>query len=269
MFETFHVTENEDGLSLLKVLRERLCFSNKLIKQAVLNNGCTVNKQIQRFSSYKVKRGDQITFQKQKLTEKKLTLDEVLYEDESLIAYYKPPFYVCDGICNVHRLDKETSGVILSAKREKKAFLDLFKNRDIEKTYYAIVKGRVKKESGDITSFLGVKTFYQGQKIMGNVKGGQIATTSWKKLACGEDFSLLKCSPKTGRTHQIRVHLMQIGHPILGDYQYGKNFALKADRVLLHAYSLQFIHPIKNRLIKITAPIPDDFLRFFHEDLYS
>lgn len=267
MIKKFQIAKDEAGVSLLQLIRHKLNLSNKRVKEAVSQNACFVNEKIEKFTSYKVRVGDRVLLHLDRFEEKEIALKEILYEDSSLIAYNKPPFFVCDETCNIHRLDKETSGVILQSKRDKKAFLELFRERKIDKTYFAIVEGEMKKAKGEIVSSLGVVQQFQGQKVMGNTKRGALSKTEWVKVAVKHGLTLVKCFPKTGRTHQIRVHLASIGHPILGDYQYGA-LSKRAKRILLHAYSVSFIHPKLGKEILIQAPIPSDFLELFDEDLY-
>ena len=206
-----------------------------------------------------------------------MKLISVLYEDEELLICNKPPGVLSDnktfnrafsqyrGVLKLaHRLDKETSGAIILAKTEVmlKKMEALFKERQVEKSYLALVDGIVKKEEGSIESYLEKKRVLHNQTIYGSSKSarGKRALTHWKCIKRGKNYSLLLCQPHTGRTHQLRVHLSEMGHPILGDYQYGKRARLHAaKRQLLHAYLISFIHPTSHITISVKAPIPDDF----------
>ena len=110
---------------------------------------------------------------------------------------------------------------------------------------------------------------YEGQSLWGSVPPhqGHHAITGWKLEKKGVEASLLRCYPKTGRTHQIRVHMSEMGHPILGDKQYGRSVRCRynAMRCLLHAYELSFIHPTSGQKVQFQAPIPEDFQQAFNQ----
>ncbi|MCX5811266.1 MAG: RluA family pseudouridine synthase [Proteobacteria bacterium] len=166
----------------------------------------------------------------------------------------------------VHRLDKGTTGVIIVAKDSKtqEMLSALFKKRAVRKTYRAIVEGAVSKKEGAIEGNIGRHPI--DRKKMAVLKeGGRDALTSFKVVEQINGFSYIEAYPKTGRTHQIRVHLSHIGHPVAGDDLYGKKAKHIADRALLHAYRIQFIHPVKGTPIVIEAPIPDDMIEFIEK----
>lgn len=163
----------------------------------------------------------------------------------------------------VHRLDKGTTGVILVAKDTKtqEMLSALFKERGVYKTYRAIVEGIVKKEEGRIEGNIGRHP--TDRKRMAVLKqGGRDALTFFKVVARLNGFTYIEAYPKTGRTHQIRVHLAHTGHPIVGDDLYGKKARNMAERPLLHAYKIEFKHPVKGTLISIEAPVPEDIKEF-------
>jgi 23S rRNA pseudouridine1911/1915/1917 synthase len=163
----------------------------------------------------------------------------------------------------VHRLDKGTTGVILVAKDTKtqEMLSALFKERGVYKTYRAIVEGIVKKEEGRIEGNIGRHP--TDRKRMAVLKqGGRDALTFFKVVARLNGFTYIEAYPKTGRTHQIRVHLAHTGHPIVGDDLYGKKARNMAERPLLHAYKIEFKHPVKGTPISIEAPVPEDIKEF-------
>lgn len=170
----------------------------------------------------------------------------------------------------VHRLDRETSGVIIIAKKQE-AFLSLkrqFQDREIKKVYRAIVYGTLKQERGTIDKKIGrsrndFRRFAVGKNTRGILRE---AITEYKVLCTVDGFSALEVYPKTGRTHQIRVHMMSVGHPILCDRLYapGGNCALGLGRVALHAMSVNFVLPKGGRL-RIEAPLPDDLKDAFEK----
>ncbi len=152
-----------------------------------------------------------------------------------------------------HRLDRETSGIIIFAKGKKnqKLMMDEFKKRTIKKEYLAIVQGRVHKAHGEIK-----KTIMHEKK--------EPALTRYTTIKTQKSYSLLKVYPITGRTNQIRIHMSMIGHPILGERKYarGKDYPLKFRRVALHAKQIEFFHPVTHKYIKINCPIPKDLEEF-------
>lgn len=166
----------------------------------------------------------------------------------------------------VHRLDKETSGVMVIAKNDKShvSLSSQFKNRVVSKTYLAIVHGHIQEESGNINLRIG-RDKKNRLKISNNSSSLREAETDWRVIERFQKFTLIEAYPKTGRTHQIRVHLDSIGCPILGDKIYGsrkrvnviKN--LKIDRHMLHAKKLEFLHPVTNKNLSFTANPQDDF----------
>lgn len=160
----------------------------------------------------------------------------------------------------VHRLDKDTSGIMLVAKTDKAhiALSNQLKNHEIKKTYIALVRGVVKEEEATIDMPIGRSTI--DRKKMAVTEKGKSAITHFKVLKRFKNYTLLKVNIETGRTHQIRVHLAQIGHPVLGDsvYSNGKNeFGIKGQ--CLHAKSLEFKHPITGEEMKLEAELPKYF----------
>ncbi len=163
----------------------------------------------------------------------------------------------------VHRLDKGTSGVLLMARTlpMKKALEALFKKRESRKTYIALIKGDLRKDQGTIDNRLSKKGTFHGQTLYGSAPKGQIAITHWKILEKRKGKSLIELHPETGRTHQLRIHMAGMGHPILGDLQYGRNVSFPEDinRLCLHAYRLSFIHPKTKKKVQVTSSLPTLF----------
>lgn len=161
----------------------------------------------------------------------------------------------------VHRLDRDTSGVMLFAKNEKtKQYLqENWKNVVIERMYTALVEGEVKKEKGTITSWLTEsKTFKIHSCPFDN--GGKKAITHYKKIRSNRNYSLLEVNLETGRKNQIRVHMEEIGHPIVGDKKYGAS-SNPLKRLGLHATSLIFVHPTTKKRMKFTSKVPKKFIK--------
>jgi 23S rRNA pseudouridine1911/1915/1917 synthase len=159
----------------------------------------------------------------------------------------------------VHRLDKETSGCIVVAKNDQThaALSAQFADRQVKKTYLAIVRGRPRHTKGTVDLAIGRHPVQRQKMTPRRPPSGRDAVTDYQLLAVRDNWSLVACMPRTGRTHQIRVHLQHLGHPIAGDPLYGKrdNF----ERHLLHAWKLEFTHPRSGIVIACSAPLPADF----------
>jgi 23S rRNA pseudouridine1911/1915/1917 synthase len=154
-----------------------------------------------------------------------------------------------------HRLDKETSGLILYAKGKsaQDQLMQLFKSRKITKTYIAFVHGRIEQDKGSINRPI----------------EGRPATTRFEVLERRRDFSVVKLNPETGRTNQIRIHFKAIGHPLVGEskFVFRRDFALRSKRVCLHATHLEFIHPWTLKVVKIESPLARDMQKFLEDHL--
>lgn len=268
----WRVSAKQAGMRLLPFLKENCpeAPSTKAVKQAIDHKCCLVNGNIENFSSFSLTQGDIVAFTLEQ--ESIPTAATILYEDRDLLVVNKPAGVLTDlkalgqrSCFLVHRLDKETSGVLLLAKHAsvKEKLEALFKEKTISKLYLAIVDGIFKTEEGVIDNHLGKKGEYAGQTIYGKVTAvkGVRAVTHFRVLGRCNKASLVACEPKTGRTHQLRVHLSGMGHPILGDRQYAKTFACAVvpQRNMLHAYQVRFNHPTSKKTMTITAPIPIDF----------
>lgn len=221
---------------------------------------------------------------------------EVLYEDSSIIVVNKPAgmvvhpgagikgatlvnalLYKCEDLSGiggkirpgiVHRLDKDTSGVIVVAKNDRShnSLVSQFKSRTVKKRYLAIVEGYLKKESGSFASNIG-RDPVNRIKMSSKSKSGRESLTLWKVIKRFKAASFVEVEPKTGRTHQIRVHFSENGYPILADKVYGHkrqklqilaNAAKKIGRQALHASKIGFTHPESGGRVEFTAPFPDD-----------
>ena len=249
--------------------------------------------------SYKTKLNDIIKIQEIEIKELNIKPEdipiEIIYEDNDIIVVNKPKGLVVhpangnpDGtlvnaimnICKdslsgiggalrpgiVHRLDKDTSGLLIIAKNDK-AHINLsnqIKNREIIKKYIALVKGVVKENKATIDMPIGRSN--SDRKKMAVRKDGKNAVTHFEVLKRYKDYTLLDIKIDTGRTHQIRVHLANIGYPVVGDmvYSNGKNpFGVIGQ--MLHAKSLEFKHPITGKILKLEAPIPEYFQKVLDE----
>lgn len=217
---------------------------------------------------------------------------DLLYEDPDVLVVNKPPGLVvhpgagrrrgtlvnallhhCPGLSAigqterpgiVHRLDKETSGCLVVAKTEiaHRALTRQFETRQVKKTYLALVHGSVKTARGKITLPIG-RHERERKRMAVRTRKGRETETIFHVLRAVPDCTLLAVVPTTGRTHQIRVHLAAIGHPVVGDKLYGgrreRTSRWRAARQLLHAWKLDFAHPCTGARVESTAPLPPDF----------
>jgi len=210
---------------------------------------------------------------------------KILFEDESIIAIDKPSGLLTVGtekektntaysllshyvktenksnkIFIVHRLDRETSGVLVFARNTMvRDVLQEYCNENHKREYAALVCGRVEEPKGRIESWLKENANLQVYSSM-RPDDGQHAITHWELVQHNENFSLLKVIPETGRRNQIRVHLCDIGFPIVGDRRYG-NGQNPIGRLGLHATLLAFVHPVSGKMMQFESPIPGSFLR--------
>jgi len=175
----------------------------------------------------------------------------------------------------VHRLDKDTSGVMIVARDNHTHELlgDMFRERTINKTYLAVVLGPGIDDQGLIETSFGRRTGDRRQ-FTGRVRDGRDAVTGYRTLLRANLCALVAAKPMTGRTHQIRVHLSEAGHPIVGDRVYGRGWPRRGSRPesevaalemikrhALHAWNIRFAHPVTGQQMDITAPLPGDFRR--------
>jgi 23S rRNA pseudouridine1911/1915/1917 synthase len=253
----------------------------------VLVNGATAQ------ASARIRVGDKIQGQEPPPEERRTDTQpeniplEILSEDEDLICLNKPAgLVVHPAVGNwsgtlvnallhhteklsegahparpgvVHRLDKDTSGCILVAKNDAAhaALARQFAERTAQKTYLAIVRGKPRATAGVITGAIARHPVHRKRMAVSNRPEARAAETAWKLLATDGKLSLLECRPKTGRTHQIRVHLKHLGHPIAGDRVYGGGADFP--RQLLHAWKLSVKHPRTGRELLFQADPPEDF----------
>ena len=161
----------------------------------------------------------------------------------------------------VHRLDKDTSGLLLVAKNDaaQLALSEQLSARTMEKHYRALVEGSLKEDAGRIEA--AIARSKKDRKKMAVDEEGREAVTEWTVLSRGRGVTLLDVHILTGRTHQIRVHMRHIGHPVCGDPIYGSAKGAKVPRLMLHAYSLTFTHPATGERLTFTADLPEEFLR--------
>lgn len=239
---------------------------------------------------HKLKQGEELTviippLVKPEIKPEEIPL-EIVYEDDQILVVNKPPGLVvhpavgnysgtlvnallhhCKGLSGiggilkpgiVHRLDKGTSGLLVCAKTDEahQGLAGQFKAQEVLKKYIAIVKGRMAFDEGVIDEPVGRHPRYR-KKIAVVQAGGRSAVTHYRVLERFEDFSLVELKPKTGRTHQIRAHMAYLGHPVVGDGEYGRRSQL-IDRQALHAKTLGFHHPSSGQYLEFTIELPED-----------
>lgn len=213
---------------------------------------------------------------------------DVLFEDDDLLVINKPAGLVvhpgaghrkhtlvnallahCKNLSGiggkerpgiVHRLDKETSGALVIAKNDAthRDLAKQFADRTTGKVYLALVAGVPRKSFGTIDAPIARHPVHR-KKMTVAQRAGRSARTEYRVLRSSGDASVLECKIHTGRTHQIRVHLHHLGHPVLGDKLYGGKRAGNFPRQMLHAWKLSFRHPRTGKIMSFTAPIPPDF----------
>ncbi len=243
-------------------------------------------------ASHKLRAGETITFDEPPVipanaTEAEDIALDVLYEDGDVIVINKPPGLVvhpavgnmtgtivnallhhCDELSGiggverpgiVHRLDKETSGCLVAAKNDvaHQALTEQFAGREVTKIYLAIAAGKFPRREGIVDAPIGRHRVHRQKMAVVREGEGREARTGWRVLAEVPAGTLVECTLYTGRTHQIRVHLKHLGHPLLGDNVYGKPAGFA--RQMLHAWKLGFSHPRTGNRIDCVAPIPEDF----------
>ncbi len=252
--------------SLLKALKSFFgeSYSNRDLRWTIEHNRCWVGGLVERFASKKLIPGERVKVWPEKAPRFICDSERILYEDDELLIYNKPPFIASEDLAKlfqhslVHRLDRDTTGCLLLAKtlKARQALERLFFKRKVKKTYHALVQGDP-KIGGTISTPIKCVGRREGAVIYAPHPRGDHAQTVWKKLGRQK----VVCYPKTGRTHQIRVHLKSVGLPILGDFEYGSKKALPGlFRPMLHAAELKFSHPTGEKTIHSFAPPPDDFL---------
>lgn len=245
--------------SLGAFLVKKSALSMREVKRALERGAAKVNGTRERFANTLLFEGDLVTFH---LPEKQNQEIEILLDTPHLFAIHKHPHIRSEALFSafasffpVHRLDKETSGVLLFAKdRASQQVLEaLFKERQVEKKYLAWVCGSLEPKEGQVINRLGLKKKVHGKSVHGPLAEGLYAETFYQVVRHEKGKDLVLCMPKTGRTHQIRAHLSGLGHPIIGDLLYGsKQFA---SRIFLHAACLSF--PFDQQQIMIEAKNED------------
>lgn len=264
-------------------------YSRSQIKQLLDGGNITVNGKTEK-AKYKVKSGDVIRLEEPEtktleLRPENIPLD-IVYEDDDVIVINKPqgmvvhpapghdehtlvnallyhcPLSTINGTFRpgiVHRIDKDTSGLLMVAKNDKahRSLAKQLKDKTNIREYVALVHGRIAEDEGTINAPIGRSL--KDRKKQAVVKDGRNAVTRFEVLKRYRDYTLVKCILETGRTHQIRVHMKYIDHPLVGDPLYGPKKTIKGNGQFLHAGKLGFVHPTTGKLLIFEAPLPKIF----------
>ncbi len=295
----FVATSNDAGQRLDVFLAGQIPdWSRSQLQDLIRRALVSVNSRAARKAGEKVEAGDRITVQMERqelrATPEALPLS-VVYEDDDLVVVDKPAgmvVHVGAGVKSgtlvnallhhiqslstaggelrpgiVHRLDRMTSGLVIVAKNDAahRALAAQFKSREIHKTYLTLVHGRVAHDSGEIARAVGRDPVRRVRMKAGGIAPRE-SLTRYRVVKRFPHFTLLEARPHTGRTHQIRVHLASIGHPVVGDTLYGAPAKLRLagreekslPRTFLHAAALEFRHPRSSEILKLESPLPAD-----------
>lgn len=264
-------------------------FSRSMIKKLLLDGKILVNGQ-QEKPRYQVKDGDQVTINEPEVHKLDLVAQDIpldiVYEDDDVLVVNKPagmvvhpapghpdqtlvnallyhcPLSKINGTLRpgiVHRIDRDTSGLLMVAKNDHAhhSLAQQLKDKTTSRYYIALVHGIIKEDHGTVNAPLARSP--KDRKKQAVVAGGRRAVTHFEVLRRYQNYTLVKCRLETGRTHQIRVHLKYIGHPVAGDPVYGPKKTLTGPGQFLHAAELGFTHPVTKKRLDFKAPLPNYF----------
>ena len=286
--QTLRAAGNSELLNFL--IEQKVRKSRSAIKSLLTHKQVKVNNKVIFLHNYQLVPGDVVTIHKttKKQDYKQLRGLKIIYEDNSLViinkeaglltiatdkekrdtAYSIVSEYLKDSnpksrIFVLHRLDRETSGLMMFAKNEE-IQETMQKNWDdiiLTRSYVAVVEGTLSPEEGSIVSWLTEdKNYVMHSSFTDN--GGQKAITNYRTLKANDNFSMIELNLETGRKNQIRVHLQHVGHPIIGDKKYGSRANL-IKRVALHANELVFVHPVTKEILQFKLGIPEKMKSLF------
>ena len=302
------VLEEDKGKRLDVLMSEnKSFFSRAQVQKAIKDQRLLVNHVCCQKTSYRVCPGDEIEASIPDPVLLQAQAEnipvEIVFEDSCVVVVNKPAGMVVHPACGnqsgtlvnallyhcktlssiggvvrpgiVHRLDKGTSGLLVVAKNDiaHQSLSRQFKEHSVSRKYAVIVYGVMNEPSGTVTGLIGRHRIHR-KKMSVNPRRGKTAVTHWRVKKGFNGFTFLEASLETGRTHQVRVHLESIGHPVAGDRVYGsfrrvqsvaskrvQDVLKSVDRPLLHAGCLEFVHPVENKPMAFEVPLPCDFLR--------
>ncbi len=291
-FKNYTIEEENVGKRLdLFISENDVDMSRSFVQGIIEKQQVKVNGQIKK-SNYKLKLGDRVQIELAEPVELQVEAEDIpldiIYEDSDVIVINKPQDMVVhpapgnyigtlvngllhhckdlsgiNGVIRpgiVHRIDKDTSGVLVVAKNDKShnSLAMQLKDHSMKRTYYAIVEGIVKEEEGTVRTNIGRHPIERIK--MAVVKDGKEAITNYKVLERFKSNTLVECRLETGRTHQIRVHMAHLHHPLIGDQVYGyKKQKFKLQGQALHAKNLGFIHPTTGEYMEFDSQLPKYF----------
>lgn len=291
--EELEVKENDINKRLDVFISEKLEGKSRSYVQGLIEEEKVKVNEKPKKSNYKLRLNDLVIVEVPEVTaleiEKENIPLDIIYEDNDVIVINKSQdmvvhpapgnysgtlvnalLYHCNDLSGingvirpgiVHRIDKDTSGILVIAKNDNahNRLAEQLKEHSMTRTYYALVEGKLKEDSGTINAPIG-RHPVERIKMAVVKNNGKEAITHYKVLERFNHYTLVKCNLETGRTHQIRVHMAYIGHPLLGDTVYGfKKQKFKLQGQVLHAKELGFIHPTTNEYMKFTSNIPKYF----------
>ena len=288
----YTIKENDTYSNLKELIKAYFNISDRLLLKLKKNNKILINNTVANINS-SLSTNDIIEIlidfeeNNSNIVPTSMNLD-IIYEDDSYIVINKPANmpvhpsmdHFTDSLSNgvkyyfdsiglkkkirpVNRLDRNTSGIVIFAKNQyiQECLIHQMQTKEFKKTYLAVVEGHLKKLNGTIDAPITRKENSIIERCV--AENGEKSITHYKVLKQNfeKNYDIVECLLETGRTHQIRVHLSYIGHPLIGDTLYGNN-SKYISRQALHAYKVEFIHPITNKLTQFTSDLPKDFVSF-------
>ncbi len=291
---TYQIGIEEDEARLDKWMSSALTDLSRSYIQKCIKDGQVFVNDIPRKASYRLKVDDEIVFQIPEAVEPSVCAENIplsiLYEDDDVLVIDKPKgmvvhpapghysgtlvnavLYHCKGQLSgingvlrpgiVHRIDKDTTGSLVVCKNDRshRDIASQLKKHSVTRSYRAIVHGVLEADAGTIDASIG-RDEKDRRRMAVNEKNGKAAVTHYQVLKRFREHTYIECRLETGRTHQIRVHMTSIGHPLLGDEVYGsRKTPFRLEGQTLHAYVLGFMHPDTQKYLEVKAPLPAYF----------